>query len=255
MSIVVSLQEAEGRRQLRTLINGTRVWLSMYIGKPPSSESAAEGEGDDAPHPVAYLVEQEPNSVIRPHFHQADQFQLFLRGGGLFGRTPLKEATLHFADAFTPYGPITSGAETLEYLTLRNGLDPGAKWMPEARSELKALGNGKRRGRVSNHHAPQEAPEGGRAILLPEEPDGLAAWMCDVECGERMAGPDPKAGGGQYWIVLSGDVLIGGHAAGPMSCTFVSEREPPLELVGGEGGARVIFMQFPMRQVARAPEH
>src|SRR5215472_10964178 len=61
-------------------------WNTAYIGanrytlptdeKPPA---------DDALHPTAFLVEKGPGAVTRPHFHQADQFQVIVAGRGMLG--------------------------------------------------------------------------------------------------------------------------------------------------------------------------
>ena len=52
-------------------------WNTPYIGAnrytlPPAEKPPA----DDALHPMAFLVEKWPGAVTRPHFHQADQFQV-----------------------------------------------------------------------------------------------------------------------------------------------------------------------------------
>ena len=58
-------------------------WNTAYIGAnrytlPPDEYPPA----DDALHPMAFLVEKGPGAVTRPHFHQADQFQMVVAGRG-----------------------------------------------------------------------------------------------------------------------------------------------------------------------------
>ena len=48
---------------------------------------------------------------------------------------------MHFAGAWSPYGPLAAGGDGLQYFTLRNGWDPGARYMefPDNRAALRAL--------------------------------------------------------------------------------------------------------------------
>jgi hypothetical protein len=52
-------------------------WNTAYIRYtfPPDEKPPA----GDALHPMAFLVEKGPGAVTRPHFHQADQFQVAIR--------------------------------------------------------------------------------------------------------------------------------------------------------------------------------
>jgi hypothetical protein len=61
-------------------------WNTAYIGAnrytlPPDEKPPA----DDALHPMAFLIEKGPGAVTRPHFHQADQFQVAVAGRGMLG--------------------------------------------------------------------------------------------------------------------------------------------------------------------------
>ena len=64
-------------------------WNTAYIGAnrytlPPDEKPPA----DDALHPMAFMVEKGPGAVTRPHFHQADQFQVVVAGRGALGARP-----------------------------------------------------------------------------------------------------------------------------------------------------------------------
>src|SRR5437016_4597353 len=58
-------------------------------------------------------------------------------GGGTFGPHTVDVGTLHYADRFTPYGPLAGGERGLGMLTLRSTSDSGAYYMPEFGSELR----------------------------------------------------------------------------------------------------------------------
>jgi hypothetical protein len=46
---------------------------------PPDEKPLA----DDALLPMAFLIEKGPGAVTRPHFHQADRFQVVVAGCGM----------------------------------------------------------------------------------------------------------------------------------------------------------------------------
>jgi len=149
-----------------------RIW--DYIGDAPDPEApgygtdlAANRAGGGAMRPQAYLVRQPPGSVTRPHFHQTNQFQVFVGGGGTVGKLRVDPVTVQYAGANTPYGPINAEAAGVDYFTLRQDWDSGAKWMPERRD---VLVRGVQRQSVG-------AATGGDAVetLIEAAADGLLA--------------------------------------------------------------------------------
>src|SRR4051794_28988985 len=82
---------------------------------------------------MAFLVEQDPGSTANAHYHCQDQFQLVVHGGGTLGLHEFGPVTVHFTGAHTAYGPIRAlDDEGVWYFTLRNGFDPGARFMSMA---------------------------------------------------------------------------------------------------------------------------
>ena len=80
-----------------------------YLASPPGSGG-----------PQAFLVKMhEPGSVIPPHFHVEDEFQVVVAGGGSLGKHALEGVAVHFAEAYTPYGPIRTGPDGLVFFTQR----------------------------------------------------------------------------------------------------------------------------------------
>ena len=123
-------------RFARNAPGGGRIWRTDYFGPPPSPKSSnsvdpnamnAEVFTPPAPGeirpPQAFLVEQEPNAIVHPHFHFVDQFQVVVDGGGRIGRHDVGPIMAHFAGACTGYGPITPGDGGLKYFTLRASAD------------------------------------------------------------------------------------------------------------------------------------
>src|SRR5271154_6867468 len=70
--------------------------------------------------PQGFLNESGAGSQIRPHFHHENQFQVFFGSrGATFQRRAIPRLLLHYSEAGTAYGPISSGDETLNFFTLR----------------------------------------------------------------------------------------------------------------------------------------
>lgn len=87
--------------------------------------------------PVAFLTERDLHRPIPPHWHRVDQFQVVVGGNGTLGRHSVAPYCMHFARAYTPYGPIADdGKEGVAFFTLRRRFDPGANYMPECKEAL-----------------------------------------------------------------------------------------------------------------------
>jgi hypothetical protein len=96
--------------------------------------------GKDHPGPEGFLVETPgltPGNLTPPHFHGVNQYQLMVGGGGTIGKFKLAPGVLHYADAYTPYGPIVSGPDGLDWLTLRQGSYIGGHLMPGSKDRQK----------------------------------------------------------------------------------------------------------------------
>eukprot|EP01041_Mallomonas_annulata_P024901 gene24901-45814_t len=93
------------------------------------------GQGHQVlPGPQAYLVNQvDARSEIYPHFHDVDQFQIFVGGSGRIGTHPLAPIVAHYVDAYAPYGPIVSEDHGVSYFALRLAAASGGWRMPENR--------------------------------------------------------------------------------------------------------------------------
>jgi hypothetical protein len=226
---------------------GRNVWNTGYLG---SRTGAPVPDSRDVLYPDAYLVEQGPGDVLPPHFHRADEFQVFVSGWGTFGNHPVRAPHVHYAGAFTPYGPIAAGPEGIGYMTMRKNFDAGAFEMPAALAELRAGGRAPR-DMVSEHLdiAPTRPPAAQlecREVFAPQA-DGLAAWHYRLPANASAPAPDPAAGGGQYFLVLTGEMLaLDGTPLPPKSCAFVSSDESALRITSSAAGELdVLVLQFP----------
>jgi hypothetical protein len=251
MTLVASADAARVNRRRGTAADGVSFWHTLYLGT--TRYNMAPGTPDPAPDvlfPMAFLVEQDPGTTANAHYHQADQFQLVVGGAGTLGLHEVEPVTVHFTAAHTAYGPIrASKDEGVWYFTLRNGFDPGAKFMnqPANRSALRTVPNRRHREAVAGPlPVPTHATEG----LLGPEPDGMAAWRYAIAPGAAVSGPNPAEGRGQYWVVTRGRLKHGDAELPAMSCVFVYPDEAGFSAEAGVDGAEVIAMQFPIHATA-----
>lgn len=255
---VIAAAEAARATRRRAESHGVPFWHTTYLGANRYRPDAAGPPPPGALYPMAFLVEQDAEQTVGAHFHQADQFQVMLAGEGMLGRHAVAAVTVHFTGAYSPYGPIRAGGEGLTYFTLRNGWDPGARYMPGARADLPRPRQ--YREAVGPALAPPSGAIGAEAAaggpvpgaepVLAAEPDGLAAWRYRLAPGAALTGPDPATGAGQYWLVLAGRLDHAGTALEPRSLLFVRPDEDGLAAAAGPEGLDVLALQFPRRDAA-----
>lgn len=238
------LMQKQRRRAMR-LANGTDFFRGEYLQAPPDAELS----------PQSFLVEQAANSTILSHFHIQNQFQVVVGGSGSLGRHMLKPLAVHYAGAYTGYGPVVAGPKGLHYMTLRPMSDPGANFLPEARG---ALVRGPKR-HYTSEALPRLKADELRALRAPRvtdiEPlqdDGLAVVQYALPPHASCAALAPATGGGQFMLVVGGSLRHGDATLAFCENLFISADEPAYELHAGEQGAEVLLLQCPPRDPAYA---
>ena len=248
MTLIASAETARSNRRRGSAPDGVTFWHTLYLGTTRYNMAPGTPDPDaDALFPMAFLVEQDPGSTAQSHYHQQDQFQLVVGGYGTLGLHEIRPVTVHFTGAHTAYGPIkASPDEGVWYFTLRNGFDPGARFMtmPENRVALRTVAGRRHREAVAG---PLEQPTAPTEPLLGPEPDGMAAWRYSMPAGTPITGPVPTDGRGQYWVVTKGSLMQDGEELPKLSCVFVFPDDPQFHAVAGSDGVEVIGMQFPRR--------
>ena len=246
MLIATSITQANERRQIVD-VHGQEYLLREFVGAVPRRGTYVEGnEANDDGLPQGFLVSQPPGSVTPPHFHETNQFQVFVGGSGRLGKRRADPVTVQFAGGHTPYGPIAAEDRGIQYFTLRQAWDPGAKYMPAMRGRLV-------RGRQRQRLAPRvERPDstalGGLGApvvesLIASEADGMGAEL--VRLGPGMRCVRPCGGGGQYQVVIAGTLAHEGEVLPRLSCRFATADEPECTLEAGPGGLALLALQFP----------
>ncbi|MBO88508.1 MAG: hypothetical protein CMP14_03215 [Rickettsiales bacterium] len=247
MLIAVSAREAQANRVGNTFPGMIEkpFYRSLYFGSPPAKGGNAEK--DKMTMPQAYLIEQPENSTVAAHYHDTNQFQIFVHGSGAFGKKPFSGLMVHYAKAHTTYGPIAAGENGAHYMTLRNNWDSGAKRMPENRAKLRKI---KRLHRVADDvPLPDTATLKSISIekvnLIPLEADGLGVCLFNFGPGQDCSLTLETGGAGAYAFVAVGSVQYDELEYETMSLIYSGPEEAPLRLTAGIDGASVLFLQFP----------
>lgn len=209
-----------------------------------------ESGTDPALSPTMFLVEQPPNVSLRAHFHAQNQFQLFVRGSGRIGSHALRPLTVHYAGAYTGYGPLVAGPEGIAYFTIRAVFETGAFFMPEARGRM--IRGPKRQ--LTSEPAPPADESSLTALknvqiqdLIPPQADDIAARRLRLPPGTSVTATEAKGSAGQYAVVSAGSLVYGGRELCLWESLFVSGDEAPVPLVTGDRGAEVVLLRLPLK--------
>ena len=244
MVMAVSSEVAARSRRMGQSPNGETRWYTDFIG-----EKAQKVED----RPESNLVEMGANQTVMPHFHQVNQFQIMTNGSGSLGRGGLSLVALHYTDHNTAYGPIKSGPYGLCLFTIRAQCDPSATYLHQP-GYREALKPSKQRYILSEDiqlSVPAVMQNRVDTVLedlldpATDSSDGLAAHMLRMGAGARFTGPDPRATGGQYYMVLNGTMEYGGARYPAWSMLFSGRTEEALEVAAGAAGVEALLLHFP----------
>ncbi len=217
--------------------HGTAIRTDIILSTP-GGEAASRG-------PQAFLVEQSEESLAGSHYHVEAQFQVVVAGGGEIGRHALKPYTVHYANPYTGYGPLQAGPQGLSYLTLRAVGDPNRPfYLPDTKDQMKP---GPRLNLTSEPVAAGD-PGGIGAVqcqpVLDPRPDGIAAWMLRVPPNVSAAAPRHANGGGQFRVVVAGEMKTAQALLPRLGCAFHGADECDRAIVAGPAGLEVLVLQF-----------
>jgi len=229
--------EQANRRHL-TLADGTGYWRSDLI---LSSES-------DSPAPQAFLIQQDPNTVIRPHFHVQDQFQVVAEGSGTLGRHAVASINVHYASRHTGYGPITAGSRGLSYFTFRAVTTPYAYFLPESRDQMQTVPKRNLLGHpvtLSGAAMLCARTEVTVETIIEPQLDGVAAWLLRLPPNATLVPPGHAKGADRFYLVGEGVMVARSKRLPRFATSFVSADERDFALVAEEDGLEVLALQFP----------
>jgi rubredoxin len=244
MANVVSYDEVKATRIERVTEDNKRACRTNYMVPPDEA----------AGRPQAFLAEMSAHRNLRTHYHANDQFQVFVSGDGHAGKHPIAPFQVHFARAYTPYGPIIAKDAGVGFLTLRTRKDGGAQFLPEKREQLVNLKERK----PWQLTVPVNFPEARGPIAFEpmeglRDDRGLAAHALSMKPGAQASGPDPSRSNGQYIVVLGGSVMHAGVEKKATTIIYVAPEEGPFRLHAGPQGLEAIALDFPHPEEPIAP--
>jgi hypothetical protein len=213
--------------------------ITDYIGSARYERTCAEAP----PFPQAFLVEKPGGAGTRIHFHDEDQFQIFVSGSGRIGPDLVVAPAVHFANYHTAYGPIAADDGGIAWFTLRDVADEGAWFLPEDRGHAE---RGATRRNLSLNLSPLGTP--GLVALCAPTDDGLAVWRMGVNPHEQVGAgalpPFPPGAGGRFHVVLAGSVEAVGETLVDRSLLYATAAET-VTMTAGAAGADILILQFP----------
>ena len=237
--------------------DGAPIWVRDFFGtrsplpKSSTTPPVASQRPADVPLvfkdvPRVFLTRRSPGDVIPPHFHEIVQYQVVVEGNGRIGKHALQPLTVHYTDAYTPYGPIVTSDEGLAFFTIRPRVDNGGTYfMPQSASRMP-----RRAGRSMTVHAAVGGPapqafEVALETLIPTTEDGVQSKLLSLG-PSALSQPD---GDGplqdRFLVIVAGSLLHSERAFGLYSCIHVAAGEPSPVLIAGPDGAQVLLIQFP----------
>lgn len=195
--------------------------------------------------PQVFLAESPPARTIPPHYHDVDEYQVPMSGSGWFGKHRLIIHGVHFARAYTPYGPIAPEKDGLSFLTLRTQAAGPIRMVPEHSETLKRMPN-------RRPYQGTEAPVFGgpddvsiRLLSTLKEGGGATAHAVSLKPNARAAAPDHALSNGQFLVVVRGGLVHQGKLHNALTVAFVKPDEPRFELAAGTEGADVLVLDMP----------
>jgi rubredoxin len=233
---VVAFDDVKATRTERVVEGGKFAWRTNFM------QPAAE----DRENPQAFLAECSAERVLRTHFHDHDQFQIFVSGGGTNAKHPIAPFQVHFSRKHTPYGPIIANEQGCGFLTLRAQRDPGAQYLPENLEKLKGI-EGRQPWQLSVN---VEFPEANDSIAIApldgiRDDRGLAANAVSMKPNATATAPDPSNSNGQYIVVLGGSLMYQGKEHQATTIVWVKPDEGAFTLVAGADGLEAVALNFP----------
>ena len=209
-----------------------------------------ESAPGETPGPQAFLVEQPPDFHLATHYHRQEQFQVVLRGSGTLASHALAPGAVHYSSREAGYGPIVSGPDGLDYLTLRLVTEIGAQYLPEARAGLRRglrKGHATAQATLGAHEADASGTHAATAAhaLIDPRADGLAAWHTHIPADTHAAPPGPAAGAGRFLVVVAGTARLGETLLPRGTAICALRDETALEFHAVDGPVDLLTLQFP----------
>ena len=239
MIVLGSASRARETRHLRTLANGFSFHRSEWM----------ESGRDSAMSPTVFLVEQPPHSVLAPHFHGQNQFQVIKEGSGTLGPRAIGPGSVHYAGAFTGYGPLVAGPQGLSYFTIRAVFETGANFLPVQRERLRP---GPKKHAQGPIHEPLSAaaltaltaPARVDLIGSPDDELAASAWRLPPLAPVPVL---PPRGSGLFQLVMTGELRTPEGTLSSWESRYLSAGDCGGACSAGATGVQLLVLQMPAK--------
>ncbi|MES2415446.1 MAG: hypothetical protein V4614_16730 [Pseudomonadota bacterium] len=198
--------------------------------------------------PHSFLLEQPPNIILESHFHRNNQFQLFVEGEGTIGRHSIGPVMIHYAGAYTGYGPLISGPQGLKYFTLRRVREDG--YIPVSERKAKML-PGPKRHASSKSWQPLSfdvlecLSRSESHVLIPTGFDGLCANAIRLPPAAELHSGHTQRSEGQFVFVVLGSLNGEDISMERWEHIFVPASDPFPNLKAGARGCELLVFSLP----------
>jgi hypothetical protein len=225
------------RQDARAIMNELGVINRYYVG-----------DRGDEPRPQGWLIDFPAERRVNLHFHDTDQFQVFFPSpGSTFRRHQMEPLVVHYADAYSTYGPIVAGPADMHFMTLRAKGSRFVAYLPQEREKL--VKKGKRNYHVGlqswlSEPMPADREARMKPLFKPQF-DNMAIHAVAAGPGARFEGPSPRQSSGQYYCVVDGTFNDGAQRLERMAVAWRGPGDDLPALVAGPEGGRLLVMQFP----------
>jgi hypothetical protein len=241
MIVHASARLARETRHHRALDNGFSFHRSEWM----------QSGRDPVLSPTVFLVEQPPGSALPAHFHMQNQFQVVKEGRGTLGPHAIGPGSVHYAGAFTGYGPLVAGPEGLSYFTIRAVFESGANFIAEGgRRNMRPGPKRHAQGPVHEPLAARQLMDLGapaRVQLIEAGDDELEAFAWQLPPSAPLPIATPR-GSGQFQLVLSGELHAGGCVLDAWESRFLSVDERDVAgCRAGPHGLHLLVLQMPAK--------
>jgi hypothetical protein len=234
--VMVAKDDAAVREGVRS--DGSRRIVVDYFGRSSGNDTGSE----------AFVIELH-NRTLGAHFHPVDQFQiLFGREGSLYQRHEIPPLMVHYADAYTTYGPLRGEDQPLRFFTLRAKPTTVTAFMPADRELL--VYKGKRSMHVDptevDSRSTSDAMDVVTTTLIAEDVDGISAGQITAQPGASIVLPDTYDSNGQYLFVANGSIVFNGRDFGTESLGWIGPAESGQVIHAGDQGCECLLTRFPL---------
>jgi hypothetical protein len=226
----------------------------IRVGDDTYFKSEWMESGDDPfLSPTIFMIEQPVNTTLVAHFHRQNQFQLFVDGSGSIGRYGIEAVTVHYAGAYTPYGPLLSGPGGLKYLTIRPVRESGGFAVPD---ELASMKRGPKAHvqagpiDVMSTEELMDMTEPCEDVLVPTSNDGMGIAVHALPAHAPFTPPGMGISQGMFVVVLAGSIASGDRNLRKWESVFITPDESGFGAVAGNSGAQIAVLLCPERHEA-----